>query len=142
MKESTYKIYTRQYGGRFFSPLKFNCTILTQTAGKVNINNNAYQTNTVTAENFIYSISKSGILSNNALLNCCFRIPHQYHHNKQSFIYNKIINHYYKVTGYKKSDISIIKDKNGIPSLLVAKVDFLIPVSITHHGDYAAFTID
>ena len=28
MKESAYKIYTRQFGGRFFAPLKLSCTLV------------------------------------------------------------------------------------------------------------------
>ena len=59
MKESAYKIYTRQFGGRFFAPLKFNCTILTGTRGRVDIDQISYHTTTRSAKNYIYNAEDS-----------------------------------------------------------------------------------
>ena len=140
MKESAYKIYTRQFGGRFFAPQKFSCTLLSATAGVVAFNNSCYQTNTVTAKDYIYSTAKSKGIINIELINSCFYLPQTVHTRQQQFIYKKIIDHYTSITGKVKKNITIVKDKNGIP-FLNCRSNLQIPLSITHHGNYAAFTI-
>lgn len=142
MKESAYKIYTRQYGGRFFAPQKFTCTILTRSTGKVNINNISYHTTTNSAKNYIYSIARQDAMDMISLINCWFVIPKIQHTIQRRFIYEKMIANYAWVTGRAKKDMSVIKDKNGIPSLYCSNDNTAIPVSITHHGHFAAFTIN
>jgi phosphopantetheinyl transferase (holo-ACP synthase) len=141
MKESAYKIYIRQYGGRFFAPMKFNCTLLTGQTGKVEINNVTYHTTTSAAENYIYSIARPGESGMSTFLNYCFRLPPSGQIKQQQFIYKKIINLYTSVTGAVKNGLYVVKDKNGIPFICCQNDKLKIPVSITHHGRYAAFTI-
>ena len=140
MKESAYKIYTRQYGGRFFAPQKFGCTLLSATTGLVVFNNICYQTNTITAKDYIYSIARPAGVEKNNLINSCFYFPEPYNTKQQSFIYKKIMDCYHSVTGEIKKDLAVVKDKNGIPFLNCGN-DLQIPISITHHGHFAAFTI-
>lgn len=140
MKESAYKIYTRQYGGRFFAPQKFSCTILSDARGVVTINSVSYQTITITAKDLIYTIAIIKGTESSELINSCFTLPETDLSNQQQYIYNKIINHFHYFTGELKKNISVIKDKNGIP-FLNCSYNLQIPVSITHHGHFAAFTI-
>jgi len=140
MKESAYKIYTRQFGGRFFAPQQFCCTILTETTGLVAYNNTSYQTITVIAKDYIYSIARPAGVKKNNLINSCFYLPELHNYKKQLFIYKKIIASYNSVTGKMKKKINIIKDKNGVPFINCGN-NLQIPVSITHHGHFAAFTI-
>jgi phosphopantetheinyl transferase (holo-ACP synthase) len=140
MKESAYKIYTRQYGGRFFAPDKFSCTVITATTGIVQFNNICYQTNTITAKKYIYSIATPIELTNAELINQCFYLPQMPHSNQQQFIYKKIIDRYNSITGNVKKNIVLAKDKAGIPFLNCGS-NLHIPVSITHHGRFAAFSI-
>ncbi len=140
MKESAYKIYSRQYGGRVFAPLKLHCTIVSSSAGKVEIGNMAYYTTTNSNKKYIYSIARPGEPGEASFINCCFRLK-EYDLTKQQQIYNKMISHYAIISGKEKNGIEMIKDKNGIPSLYCSKDKLYIPVSITHHGNYAAFTI-
>ena len=142
MKESAYKIYTRQYGGKFFAPQKFTCTILTRSTGKVDINNISYYTTTIFAKNYIYSIARQAEPLMTSFINCCFTIPQPGHIKQQEFIHEKMITRYALVTGRTKKDMSIIKNKNGIPSLYCSNDNVRIPASITHHGRFAAFTIN
>ncbi len=141
MKESAYKIYSSQYGGRFFAPQKFNCTLLTGQNGKVKINNNTYHTDTSTAKNYIYSIARSDESGMDTFINYCFRLPQCDPYQQQQIIYKKIINGYASVTGAVKNGLYVFKDKNGIPFLYAENEKIKIPVSITHHGRFAAFTI-
>ena len=141
MKESAYKIYTRQYGGRFFAPQKFNCKVLTGPEGKVEINKVTYHTITQLAENYIYSIARPVEQGKASFVNCCFRITEPGLRKQQEFINERMILHYAMVSGKERNDIEIIKDRNGIPLLYCSQDKLSIPVSITHHGNYAAFTI-
>jgi phosphopantetheinyl transferase (holo-ACP synthase) len=138
MKESAYKIYTRQYGGHFFAPQKFSCTLLTKIIGLVEHKNNRYQTNTIAAKQYIYSTARPVGIADTGFINSCFLLPQN--QSQQQFIYKKIIEHYNAATGETKKNISLTKDKNGIP-FLYCESNLQIPVSITHHGQFAAFTI-
>lgn len=140
MKESAYKIYTRQYGGRFFAPQKFSCTLLTETTGLVAFNHNSYHTISTIAEDHIYSIAGLQRLENTAFINSCFALPDTDHRKQQAYIYKKIIDCYHSFSSEVKKNLLIVKDKNGIPFIYCAG-NLQIPISITHHGSFAAFTI-
>jgi phosphopantetheinyl transferase (holo-ACP synthase) len=142
MKESAYKIYTRQYGGCFFAPQKLNCTILNETTGLVTINTISYQTITSTAKDYIYSIARQEAYSKNDFHNCCFYLSQEHCVSQQKFIYEKLITQYADMRNGDKNDFEILKEKNNIPFLYCKKEKIKIPVSITHHGNYAAFTIN
>jgi phosphopantetheinyl transferase (holo-ACP synthase) len=142
MKESAYKIYTRQYGGRFFAPQKLNCTLLNETIGQVIINNIAYQTFTSTTKDYIYSIARQEVNNKKDFYNCSFAMPQQHYSAQQKFIYEKLIVQYADMKNGDKNNFEIIKEKNNIPFLFCKKEKIKIPVSITHHGNYAAFTIN
>lgn len=142
MKESAYKIYTRQFGGRFFAPQKLSCTLLNETNGQVTINTISYQTITSGAKDYIYSIARLDTSGKNNFYNTCFAIPDLYDTVQQEFIYEKLITHYADMKNGDKNDFEIIKDTNNIPFLYCKKEKMKIPVSITHHGNYAAFTIN
>jgi phosphopantetheinyl transferase (holo-ACP synthase) len=140
MKESAYKIYTRQFGGRFFAPQQLNCTLLSETAGRAFINNTSYQTITNTAKDYIYSIARPEAY--NGFYSACFTIPGQHGINNQEFIYEKLITHYAGIQRGDKNNFIVLKEKNNIPFIYCKKEKKKIPVSITHHGNYAAFTIN
>jgi phosphopantetheinyl transferase (holo-ACP synthase) len=140
MKESAYKVYTRQYGGRFFAPQKFSCNLLTLTTGIVMFNHISYQTKTITAKDYINSISRPAGFTNNFYINSCFSLPQTQFYKQQQYIYKKIIDQYSMVNRDAKKKIAVVKDKNGIP-FLYCGCNLQIPVSITHHGRFAAFTI-
>jgi phosphopantetheinyl transferase (holo-ACP synthase) len=140
MKESAYKIYIRQYGGRFFAPQKLSCTLLSETTGQVIINTILYQTLTSSTNEYIYSIAvPQG--NKEDFLNHCFDIP-AFYPNHQELIYNKMIARYAGIKFQNKNNFTILKEKNNIPYLYCRKEKMKIPVSITHHGNFAAFTIN
>ncbi|HNU88021.1 MAG TPA: 4'-phosphopantetheinyl transferase superfamily protein [Ferruginibacter sp.] len=142
MKESAYKIYTRQYGGRSFAPLKLHCSLFSRSAGKVEINSTTYYITTCTGKKYIYSIAKQDGPGKATFVNYCFRIAETDLDKQQQLIYERMISVYSLVSGKQKEEIKIIKDRNGIPFLYCSRHEQSIPVSITHHGNYAAFTID
>ncbi|MFZ1451990.1 MAG: 4'-phosphopantetheinyl transferase superfamily protein [Ferruginibacter sp.] len=141
MKESAYKIYTRRFGGRFFAPQKLSCNGLSQSAGLVTINNISYQCNTIKTNNYIYSVARQMGTLHVDFINSWFYLPPGCLYTAQLFISKKIIDSYHAVSGGVKKNTALLKDKNGVPFLYCGS-NLQIPVSITHHGNYAAFTIN
>jgi phosphopantetheinyl transferase (holo-ACP synthase) len=141
MKESAYKIHTGQYGGRFFAPQKLSCIISTDIAGTVNIDTFSYHTITTCTGKYIYSIATGKHTKAALFLNCCFMIPGLCLTKQQQFIYEKIICRYTKFTGTEKTQVAVRKNNMAVPFLYIKSDNSQIPVSITHHGLYAAFTI-
>jgi len=141
MKESVYKVYTRQFGGRFFAPKKIECTILNNNKGKVRVNEVNYKTTTCITSNFIYTIAQPEELSAIPLLNRWF-ICKEKNYMSQPAIYKKIIIGYASISGKQPQFLSIIKNNDGIPGLYCEKEKLYTPVSISHHGRYGAFTIN
>lgn len=141
MKESAYKIYTRQYGGYFFAPQKFSCTILNHTTGVVKYDVQACHTTTIISKDYIHTIARPAFENDTADAGSCFLLPQTTHTRQQAFIYKKIIDRYHSITGKAKKNLAVIKDENGIPCLQCGS-NLQIPVSITHHGRFAAFTIN
>ncbi len=141
MKESAYKIYTRQFGGYFFAPQKFSCIMLNETSGMVIISTQLYYTITITNEKYIYSIASTDKSTGEMLLHGCFILPVMDLLKQQQYIYEKIINRYALLTAKEKKKILVWKNESGVPFLYEQGNKSKTPVSITHHGSYAAFCI-
>jgi phosphopantetheine--protein transferase-like protein len=142
MKEAAYKIYSRQNKCRFFAPKKINCSIINNKMGNVLINNKQYLTNTITCTKYIYTIAKPIDCNSNTILHCCFYHPSSNTQKQSSNIYNLIMDKYAILKNKNSNTLFIKKDTNGIPFLYCTKSNELIPISITHHGHYAAFIIN
>jgi phosphopantetheinyl transferase (holo-ACP synthase) len=140
MKESAYKLYTRQYGGRFFAPQKFSCNLLTAISGTVEYENNIYQTNSKITNSYIHTVAKTVNSEKAKTIVACFALPVKQPKAQQKLIYKRIINRYHSAFGDFNRNVSVAKDENGIPFLYCGN-NLQIPVSITHHGNFAAFTI-
>jgi len=142
MKESAYKLYNRQYHIRSFTPTQFACRLMDETKGEVTIGGNIYQTTSDCTQAYVYTVACLAGKEDRLLASECFRLAEQDQQGQRSFIYTKMISCYAGHTAVQKESISIIKNECGIPFLHCAITNDLIPVSITHHGSYAAFTIN
>ncbi len=142
MKESAYKAYTRQFGGRFFAPQKINCTLLSTSKGSVTINEISYKTTSRTTDNYIYSIANHCDTIIEYLVNHCFLNKNDDYKIQQQHIYQRVINSYAAVSGKQTKYLAVIKDTHGIPSIHCKGEQLTIPVTISHHGYYSAFIIN
>ncbi len=141
-KESAYKAYTRQFSGRFFDPKKINCTLLTACAGTATINSTTYRTVSSIADKYIYSIASHEGLTAPPLTDYLFYSNTNDYTTLSGIIYQLMIAKFAAATGKSVNNISVIKNTNGIPFLEYKKNQQAIPVSISHHGQYGAFTIN
>lgn len=142
MKESAYKIFNRQTGNRFFAPQKFCGHIINQSVGTIHAEGQVYNTITSCTKDFIYSVAWPFNHTRAPLVNHQFRIPSLVSFNLQAFLYNKIKTEYASISGEKTAAMSVVKTKTGAPYLICRGNNEAIPLSITHHGRFAAFTIN
>jgi phosphopantetheinyl transferase (holo-ACP synthase) len=130
MKEAAYKCYTQKYQKRFFAPKKFNCKIISNHTGSVEIENSKYSINYLISESYIHSIAF--VNSSEKMVKELFFI----HKNDSA---TKITNQ--NLLLKFSSDTELFKNEFGIPSLYQNKEKLPISISTSHHGNYGAFAI-
>ncbi len=133
MKESAYKIYSRQNKIRFFSPKKFECEMC-NSQNTVNINNTIYFTTSTISNDSIHTIAtvninKMATSDSFILKNETYKVQHQ---TTYQFLKAAISNQF----NIPISKVIIKKDSNGIPQVSQAQN---ISLSISHHGVYGAY---
>lgn len=141
MKESAYKLHIRMFGGRSFAPQKITCTLTDEQQGEVQFRDNRYLTQTSQNQHYIHTVAFNRADRSPSFSSCCFELPLVNTGTQNSFIMEKLTSHYSRASGTHPSNLSLRKDIAGIPFLYCYFERKSIPVSITHHGRYAAFTI-
>lgn len=140
MKESAYKIFTRQNGGRFFAPKLFACTLVNDTAGQVEFKNNRYFCTSFFTPYFVHSFAttEKKLLRNS--YTDCFELPDPAPGKQEVFFNRRIIGAFSIRKGIAETDLQMVRTADNIPSLSNKKELTLFPVSISHHGRFGAFT--
>lgn len=138
MKESAYKAHQRRFGlRRNFNPLSQECSIFSQTqtsvSGEVLIGNSPYKISAKLNSRYIHStatalpenlksrwqiIPASGDLKKKLLATLCG---------------------YY---GCDFKSLGIEKDKNSVPVITLNNQPLPIAFSLSHHGEFAAFSME
>lgn len=142
IKESVYKAYTRQFGGRFFAPKKISCILLSDTTITATINERTYCTTSQITEAYIYTSAKCATSDIAPLVEFLFCYKTDNYQRQQEIMYKQIINTYAAITKQGINQLAIDKNPNGIPFIQNNKDASAIPVSISHHGYFGAFTIN
>lgn len=129
MKEAAYKIYTQQHNIRFFAPKKFECKLTNEFNGVICIKGQNFYSNSIINPNFIFTIA---ILNKKKKSYSEITSPDQ--------IDIKIKSKLNELTGLNISAIKQKKSKNGAPRYYYKKKLLTSSCSITHHGDYGAYS--
>jgi phosphopantetheinyl transferase (holo-ACP synthase) len=139
MKESAYKSFIKEGNAPFFNPVKLRCSIENNQAGYVNIGSSEYKVQTIETDDYIFShtIDDTRPKTSHKLIS----VEKSDSDYQSITIYNTIIAYISKRIKSRDAIIEIIKDKNGAPSIYVDKLRLDIDLSITHHGNYAAYSI-
>lgn len=140
MKESAYKIYVQQHLKRFFAPKKSVCFLTSKTSGFVVINEQQYQTKSIINNNYIYTEAVLNT-SQKEVINTCFFLDDVSIQNQRNTAYKQLKNAVSKMEQFSVNSLSIKKTVAGIPQLYQNNKLLTIPFSITHHGNYGAFSI-
>ena len=139
MKESAYKIYIREGNSRLFNPLFFKGNISTKnnSHGHVEYNNRKIHTETVFNSSYIYTQACYKVMPLEFKI-----LPIKCEKRKentltlQRSISNSLASYY----DLKAFQCKISKEQNGAP--FVRLNEKKVPISITHHGNFAAYVFN
>lgn len=141
MKESAYKAYLQIHGDRFFAPKNLACHLISKNKGTVLINNELFYTKSEIGEGFIYTVAFSEKYNNN-FLNDCFRFELQDFETQHSKTYQKVLVAFARKLKLPVGKLSIRKNTLGIPQLFQGEKYMKNSFSLTHHGQFGAFSIE
>lgn len=130
MKEAAYKAHQRKFNlARKLNPLFYNCSLHPGgNSGTVKIDQQFYITKTEIGPDYIHSVVNSSENIQKVYFN-------------QSYSETELIQKIALALGLDNAYISIVKDSEGIPSLFLKKNKNLLPFSLSHHGNFTAFSI-
>ena len=129
MKEAAYKIYTQQHSIRFFSPKKFECKLTNELNGEICFKEQNFYSSSIITQDYIFTIAN---LKNEKRSYSEKISPNQ--------IDSKIKNKLNDLTGLNISEIVQKKSRNGAPSYHYKKNLLTSSCSISHHGNYGAYS--
>ena len=138
MKESAYKVFIQANGDRFFNPKRIECTLDNLKTGQVKIGNSTLKTNTLTNSDYIFSTSTfddTGIITRIFQLN-------QSNINYQSvFMHQQVLNDIATSNSLNGEELKIQKNKAGVPKVYYKNKQLNTFITITHHGNFGAYSI-
>mgnify|MGYP001295560490 CR=1 FL=1 len=131
MKEAAYKIYTQQHNIRFFTPKKFECKLTKELNGEICFKEQNFYSSTIINHDYIFTIAS---LKNEKKSYSEITSPDK--------IDMKIKNKLYGLTGLNILAIEQKKSKNGVPSYHYKKTLLTSSCSISHHGNFGAYSFE
>ncbi|MFO7674672.1 MAG: 4'-phosphopantetheinyl transferase superfamily protein [Lutibacter sp.] len=140
MKESAYKAYLQMHNDRFFAPKKLTCHLISKNKGTVLINNALFYTESEMGEAFIYTVAFSKN-QHKSFIGDCFRFEYLDFKNQQSQTYQKVLEAFANDLKLPVAQLKIEKNDQGVPQLFQGKMLLEHSFSLTHHGQFGAFTI-
>ena len=138
MKESAYKAHQRKFGlARNFNPHSLQCIIFSQTlasaSGEVRINGNNYRI--------------TGDINPNYIHTCAIALPEK---QKMEWVIipssedlkKEFLLRISRSYGWDLKSVGIGKNNNSIPEITLNKRVAPIAFSLSHHGEFAAFSFE
>ena len=136
MKESAYKLYVQIKKERFFNPKSLECSILSNTRGKVQIRDHIFKTNTEYDKQCVFTntfIGKSTkYFSNRFNLN---------NSNQSEQTHSVLLEFVAQKDQLKPEYLTIQKTALNTPQLHYKNEPLPYGISLTHHGIWGAFSI-
>jgi len=135
MKESVYKLHLRSTQVRSFYPSKIICHVLDDKIGIVLLDGSEYDTTTSSFNDYIFSFAMD--TDSTDVYHDIIKYDNQLHENYFATIKNKLaIN-----LDCKSVEIDIIKNSFGIPQIYCKDKKQDVFISITHHGNFLAWSL-
>lgn len=140
MKESAYKAYLQTHGNRFFAPKKLVCNLISKNKGTVLINKMLFFTESEIGDAFIYTMAFTKKYDNRFLTDC-FEFDCQDFETQRSQTYHKVLTAFAYKLKFPAAQLKIEKNSQGVPRLFWGEMLLKNSFSLTHHGQFGAFTI-
>jgi phosphopantetheinyl transferase (holo-ACP synthase) len=146
MKESAYKIFQRHELKRVFNPLKFKCQLTGINScfyyGRVDFNNLSYLTGSEISADTISTIAVYGDADSlNKIIKGNIKCSSSEYSIQHQELYDFALEDISERIKKPAEELSIKKDLYGIPRLFIKNSQLSMPVSLSHHGSYAAYAI-
>ena len=129
MKEAAYKCYIQKHKKRFFAPLKFECSLVSENEGFVSFEENKYDTTSFINSFYVYSIAKN--TSKETQVFSSIGSPKTIDKDIKQALQEK--------TGISSAEIQQRKSSIGAPLYYCNEKAITTSCTITHHGNYGAF---
>lgn len=139
MKESAYKLYLQQDKARFFNPVKIVCEIISSAKGKVCIDELTMHTHTEIHSTYIFTTAF--LRDSDCVENSIFHLPNKESHAQSEGTHQKIRHHIAAKNRFNIDQLHIRKTSQNIPELFYQEQKLPISFSLSHHGNYGAFSI-
>lgn len=137
MKESAYKLFIQQGHERFFNPAKILCTITSEHKGEVRIYDLEMQTHTEMSPAYIFT---TAILEpSDHLENGIFPLSPEV--SQGASTHQKILEYIAAKHRLGIDQLQLKKTSQNIPQIFYQEQKLPIAVSLTHHGNFGAFSI-
>ena len=135
IKEAAYKAYLQKYPSRFFNSKAFICCNLSSLT-EVSYNDFRIKVQSVINTNMVYAETISQKPVYRKILKV---LPDHKFQSKQ--IRQALISKVSEQLNIDKKSLTVRKDRAGIPNVYLENSKLKAALSITHHGDYAAYSI-
>jgi len=139
MKESAYKIYIQKYQGRFFAPKKFRCELISETQGLVLINNERYYTNSKITGGYIFTEAVE--VYDDIVEHACFKLINTTCVGQSETMHKKLKQEVSRKQNLPMNTLLIKKNVVGVPKLYKNNKQLQVVFSMSHHGNYGAYSI-
>ena len=130
MKEAAYKAHQRIYDlPRILNPGSYECKYSKEeNSGIVKIGSSEYGINILITSEYIHSTTYTKEYSQVVYA------------NGNTSKYDLLIN-FLTQNAFERDEIQLSKDHKGIPSICLKDLSKKLPISLSHHGNFTAFTI-
>jgi len=138
MKESVYKIVSRDQKLQKFNPKHYHCVIDSQTGNSVQFENQYFQTDTLSQDGFIYT---TAFLKGYSFYTKWIKLSSDDRNIQHLEMKSACIKAFGNFKGISENSIDIKNNQQGIPHIYVDNLLQNNCLSITHHGHYGGFSI-
>lgn len=138
MKESAYKVFIQAGGERFFNPTKIECHIISEENGLAKIGSRTLSTITSINANYLFS---TAVVGASAIYSHIIELSGVTRKKKSRFLYEQLLSDFARRHALYRKDLRLKKASTGVPRLHYKSTALDIPISITHHGEYGAYSL-
>lgn len=138
MKESVYKVIIQAGKERFLNPQSLVCSFYDEQKGFVIYEGKSYETKSLLTNKFIYSCHTSEKHTEVIDEILVVKDPSEQGKVTRLALFRRVADMF----EYPIKKLSIRKNKKGVPKLYNSQFPLGLHLSLTHHGNYAAYAIN
>lgn len=136
MKEAAYKVYLQQFPKRFFGPTRFECSGLGPSE-VVNYGTHRIGVNTQTTSQYVLAQTTIAAKEQHTKVISVKAVYHSQSQELRTTLFMELSSRY----GISTQSFTVEKTEAGIPKICAYGTELPLTLSLTHHGDFAAYSI-